>query len=37
LIPGYSDHTTVLHDEFIVTTGSRVETRWPIVARGRLT
>lgn len=37
LIPGYSDHTTVLHDEFLVIRDSRVETRWPIVARGRLT
>lgn len=36
LIPGYSDHTTVLHDEFIVTRDGVVETCWPIVARGRL-
>ncbi|MGE0379002.1 MAG: DSD1 family PLP-dependent enzyme, partial [Planctomycetaceae bacterium] len=36
LIPGYSDHTTVLHDEFVVIRENRVETYWPIVARGRL-
>ena len=36
LIPGYSDHTTVLHDEFVVVRDGRVETTWPIVARGLL-
>ncbi len=36
LIPGYSDHTTVLHDEFLVTRQGLVETTWPIVARGML-
>ncbi len=36
LIPGYSDHTTVLHDEFLVTRDGRVEAIWPIVARGML-
>ncbi len=36
LIPGYSDHTTVLHDEFLIMRGGRVETTWPIVARGML-
>ncbi|MCA9025569.1 MAG: DSD1 family PLP-dependent enzyme [Planctomycetaceae bacterium] len=36
LIPGYSDHTTVLHDEFQITRNGRVEMTWPIVARGML-
>ncbi|MCA9076303.1 MAG: DSD1 family PLP-dependent enzyme [Planctomycetaceae bacterium] len=36
LIPGYSDHTTVLHDDFLLLRNGRVETIWPIVARGML-
>jgi len=37
LIPGYSDHTTVLHDRFVVLQNDRVIDEWPIVARGMLT
>lgn len=36
LIPGYSDHTTVLHDDFLITRNGQVETTWPIVARGMI-
>jgi D-serine deaminase-like pyridoxal phosphate-dependent protein len=36
LIVGYSDFTTVLHDEFHVFRGDRLEAIWPIWARGRL-
>lgn len=36
LIPGYSDHTTVLHDRFYGLRNDRVELVWPIAARGRL-
>ena len=37
LIPGYSDHTTVLHDRFFVLQEDRVIDQWPIAARGMLT
>jgi D-serine deaminase-like pyridoxal phosphate-dependent protein len=37
LIPGYGDFTTVLHDYFLGVRNGRVETIWPIEARGRLT
>lgn len=36
LIPGYSDHTSVLHNEFIGLRNDIVELVWPIAARGRL-
>ncbi len=36
LIVGYADFTTVLHDEFCVFRGDRLEAVWPIAARGML-
>ncbi|MDZ4689052.1 MAG: DSD1 family PLP-dependent enzyme [Planctomycetaceae bacterium] len=36
LIVGYSDFTTLLHEEFYVFHGDRLEAIWPIWARGRL-
>ncbi|RMG36377.1 MAG: DSD1 family PLP-dependent enzyme [Planctomycetota bacterium] len=36
LIPGYADFTTVLHDLFFGIRKGRVETVWPIAARGAL-
>jgi D-serine deaminase-like pyridoxal phosphate-dependent protein len=36
LIPGYSDHTTVLYDDLHVVRSGRVEAVWPIAARGKL-
>ena len=36
LIPGYSDHTTVLHDQFYGLRDGHVEVIWPIAARGKL-
>ena len=36
LIPGYSDHTTVLHNEFIGLRDNKVDLVWPIAARGKL-
>ena len=36
LTPGYSDHTSVLHNEFICLRGDVVESVWPIAARGFL-
>ncbi len=36
IIPGYSDHTTVLHDQFHVLQGDVVVDVWPIAARGCL-
>lgn len=36
LIPGYSDHTTVLHDQFYGLRDGHVEIIWPIAARGKL-
>jgi D-serine deaminase-like pyridoxal phosphate-dependent protein len=35
-IVGYSDTTTVLHDELYATCGDRVEAVWPILGRGKL-
>ncbi len=34
--PGYSDHTSVLHNEFVGLRDDRVECIWPIAARGKL-
>lgn len=36
LIPGYCDHTNVLHDFFFGIRHERVECVWPLVARGCL-
>ncbi|MGD9645599.1 MAG: DSD1 family PLP-dependent enzyme [Pirellulales bacterium] len=36
LVPGYSDFTCVLHDEFVVLRGGVVEAVWPLAARGKL-
>jgi D-serine deaminase-like pyridoxal phosphate-dependent protein len=36
LIVGYADFTTVLHDDFHVFRGERLEAVWPIAARGML-
>jgi 3-hydroxy-D-aspartate aldolase len=36
LIPGYSDFTCVLHDEFVVLREGLVEAVWPLAARGKL-
>ncbi len=36
LIVGYSDLTTMLHDEFLCFRGDRLEEIWPITARGKL-
>jgi 3-hydroxy-D-aspartate aldolase len=36
LIVGYADFTTVLHNEFYVFRGNRLEAVWPIEARGML-
>jgi D-serine deaminase-like pyridoxal phosphate-dependent protein len=36
LIPGYSDFTTVLHDQFWVCRGEQVVDAWPLAARGCL-
>lgn len=36
LIPGYSDHTTVLHNQFVGVRDGVVESIWPIAARGFL-
>jgi len=36
LIVGYADFTTLLHDEFLGFRGDRLETLWPIAARGKL-
>ncbi|MBV9173774.1 MAG: alanine racemase [Chloroflexi bacterium] len=35
-IVGYSDTTTVLHDEIYATCNDRVEAIWPILGRGKL-
>ncbi len=37
LLPGYGDSTTVLHDQFIGVRQGRVESIWPLAARGALT
>lgn len=36
LIPGYGDFTTVLHDQFHAFRQGRLESIWPLTARGRL-
>lgn len=36
VVPGYTDHTTVLHDWFFGIRQDRVESIWPITARGCL-
>jgi D-serine deaminase-like pyridoxal phosphate-dependent protein len=36
LVVGYADFTTVLHDEFYVFRGNRLEAVWQIAARGKL-
>lgn len=36
IIPGYSDHTTVLYDQLVGVRGNRVEAVWPIAGRGKL-
>ena len=36
LIPGYSDLTTLLHDQFHGFRGDRLEVLWPILGRGKL-
>jgi D-serine deaminase-like pyridoxal phosphate-dependent protein len=36
IVPGYSDFTNVLHNEFYVLRGERVEGVWPLQARGKL-
>ena len=35
-IVGYGDTTVFLHDEVVATRGDRVETTWPVLARGRI-
>ncbi len=36
LIPGYSDMTNVMHNQFYAVRGGRLEAIWPLEARGRL-
>lgn len=36
LIPGYTDFTCVLHDEFYVVRGDRIVDVWPLTARGKI-
>jgi D-serine deaminase-like pyridoxal phosphate-dependent protein len=36
VIPGYSDFTFVLHDRVLGHRNGRVETCWPLLARGML-
>ena len=36
IIPGYSDMTTVLHDQFYGFRGEQLEVIWPLEGRGRL-
>ncbi len=36
IIPGYSDFTNVLHDQFYALRGTRIEAIWPLQGRGRL-
>jgi D-serine deaminase-like pyridoxal phosphate-dependent protein len=36
IIPGYSDFTNVLHDQFYALRGDRIEAIWPLQGRGRL-
>ena len=35
-IVGYGDTTVFLHDEMVATRGDRVETIWPVLARGKI-
>lgn len=35
-IPGYSDFTTVMHDEFYGFRNGRLEVIWPLVGRGKI-
>lgn len=35
LVPGHCDPTCNLHDCYVVIKGGKVETLWPIIARGR--
>lgn len=35
-VPGYSDFTNVLHDEFYVFRGGRLEGIWPLAGRGKI-
>ena len=36
IIPGYSDFTNVLHDQFYALRGTRIEAIWPLQGRGKL-
>ena len=36
VIPGYSDFTNVLHDQFYALRGNRIEAIWPLQGRGKL-
>ena len=36
LIPGYSDFTNVLHDEFYGIRSGRLEVVWPLAGRGKI-
>jgi len=36
LIPGYSDLTTVLHNQFYVLEDGKLRDIWPLTGRGRL-
>jgi hypothetical protein len=35
-VPGYSDLTTVLHDEFYGFRKGRLEAIWPLAGRGKI-
>ena len=37
LVPGHCDPTINLHDWYVGVRGGKVETLWPITARGALT
>jgi len=36
IIPGYSDLTTTLHNQFFVVQGDKLVDIWPLTARGKL-
>jgi D-serine deaminase-like pyridoxal phosphate-dependent protein len=36
IIPGYSDFTNVLHDEFFCLRGGKLEAIWPLEGRGKI-
>ncbi|MCE9525313.1 MAG: DSD1 family PLP-dependent enzyme [Planctomycetales bacterium] len=36
IIPGYSDFTNVLHNQFYALRGTRIEAIWPLQGRGKL-